>query len=106
MKPECQCHGLISRFITFPPTMLMPNDLFSTRSSMTSRSWPHDASSVYVFFNDRSSARFVERNSQPLRKICRERVEVSESGVSRARRCKEKKGTAKALLIDAMKNVI
>lgn len=86
--------------------MLMPNDLFSTRSSMTSRSWPHDASSVYVFLTIEAARGFVVRNSQPLRKICRERVEVSESGVSRARRCKEKKGTAKALLIDAMKNVI
>lgn len=40
----------VNKFLTFPPTMLIPNDLFSTRSRITSRSRPHDASSNDVVF--------------------------------------------------------
>lgn len=32
--------------LTLPPTMLIPKDLFWTRSSTTSLSWPHEVSSV------------------------------------------------------------
>jgi hypothetical protein len=67
--------ALSAAFITFPPTMLMPNDLFSTRSSVTSRSWPHDASSVYVFFNDRIAAIVVFHAS------CAKCVEKAENEV-------------------------
>lgn len=54
--------------ITFPPTMLIPNDLFWTRSSMTSLSWPHDASSVYGFLTITSIVVMVRASHEVKRK--------------------------------------